>query len=256
MSAGDITASKGLWPDLQGCIVIVFASRAGSTFLCRHAESQFNISGVGESLNTAILETIQARRDKTNTLDTLKETIGEQAQGGWFLCKAGTPGLISGELHGFFDQYLNQTTFIFLLRRDLAQQAISLFKARLTKQFHSNQNAERAATVEDFNRGEISRYLKTIYQGCLQIKAHLDITGRPYYPVFYEDFENGDMTGVENILSTIGLPRRIEPLQHEKRQVNMLDRTVNAAWRERYAEEMEEPVRGILERYEHFLDSI
>jgi hypothetical protein len=249
LSAGDISASTTPWPALDGCVTVVFASRAGSTFLCRYAETQFMVNNVGENLNAGRLSWNQGQRSTTNTLDTLKEMIRETSEAGWFMCKAGAPGIVSGELHGFFDQYLDRTHFVLLFRRDIVQQAISLFKANLTRHFHSFQQVEKPAQFDDYDRDEIATHVKTIHLVCVQLKSYVGSTGRPCNILYYEDFENGNMTTVNELLSSIGLPKRPAAIHHEGRSVEKLDRLVNQQWHKRFLAEMDGTIREITEEY-------
>src|SRR5699024_1841821 len=82
------------WPPLAGTLGVFFTSRSGSTALSRFAEQNFMVSNVGESINSPILKVRMQRRKLENFPATLKQHMQEHSPAGWYMFKAGPPGLL------------------------------------------------------------------------------------------------------------------------------------------------------------------
>lgn len=113
------------WPDIGGCLGVLFTSRSGSSYLARELAIRYDIGRMEECLNPHLVRGIPAAK------------VVASFAGRWFSLKLGIPGIISAELLGVMDRYLQQTSFILLRRRDIIAQAVSLVKANQTAQWHS-----------------------------------------------------------------------------------------------------------------------
>ena len=237
------------WPALKGCLCILFTARSGSTPLCREIERRYGFHRVNGSLNLAqITHTMTARG-----LGSLSEAIGNivqrESERGWFAFKTGPQGLIAAETAGFIEAQLKRTRFIFLLRRDLVAQAVSLVKAEQTYIWHSTQIAERIAEPAVYSGDDITKAIRNILGALKSLRRYVDAAGRPCVRLFYEDFAAGDATVIEAVCDQLGLPRRRAPRSRDVRTTVKIGDEENLAWVERYNAEMEGEIATAVAEY-------
>ena len=225
---------SGNWPELSGCFVILFTARTGSTFLCRELEHLFNIGKMGEFLNPA-----QLRGRPVSS-------IVERRVNSWFAFKAGAQGIISAELTGLFETYIDKSVFILLVRRDVVAQAVSLVKAAQTSQWHLYDQAERKPVYDE---GAISRAIRKILARANELREYAELTRRPRATLVYEDFANGDFSPAIAVAESLGLPYRTLGEGDEHRPVERMSDSTNTEWQDRYTAEMSPAVRNRIEAY-------
>jgi LPS sulfotransferase NodH len=223
------------WPQIDGCLAILFTSRSGSTYLARELECAFKIGRLRESLRP----------------ERVKGQVGAQIVDGrrdpWFSFKAGGHSVIAGELCGFFDAYLRETAFILLLRRDIVAQAVSCVKARQTGQYHSTQKAMRPGV---YDGAKIAQYVSIISRGAQRLRLYAERSGRPWRPLVYEDFAGGDCTQATAACDALGVPRRRAGSKFRPMPVERIGDATNEAWAARFRGELDGSTRDLIERYE------
>lgn len=223
------------WPKIDGCLVVLFTARSGSTYLTRELELAFAIGRMEEALNPVHLEALTA------------QDIVRARQDGWFGFKAGLKGIIAAELTGFFAAYLKQTSFIRLMRRDIVAQSVSLAKAQQTRQWHATNEPTQAAA---YDAEWIGKAVKKIAAGVEQLKLYADECGRPSRCVFYEDFATGNMRSPLATGDSLRIPRRAAGDVISPRPVEKMGDEVNDEWRARFETDMSGKTRRIIERYQ------
>jgi hypothetical protein len=222
------------WPHLDGCLGVLFTSRTGSSYLARQLATRFKIGQMEESLNPHLVEGLAPA-----------DIIRAYADG-WFSFKLGVPGIISAELCGTMEQYVDVTYFIFLLRRDIVAQAVSLVKANQTGQWHSI-NTPTGEPVYDATK--LATTIRVIANAVASLRTYIAQTERPWRKLFYEDFEHGDFSRAEAFCDEFKIPR-MEPGRGPK--LATLHRTsdaVNESWRARFREDVDEKTSEIIEAY-------
>ena len=224
----------GKWPELAGCFVILFTARTGSTFLCRELEHLFDIGKMGEFLNPA-----QLRGRPVSS-------IVERRVNSWFAFKAGAQGIISAELTGLFETYIDKSVFILLVRRDVVAQAVSLVKAAQTSQWHLYDQAERKPVYDE---GAISRSIRKILARANELREYAELTGRPRVTLVYEDFANSDFNPAIAAAQSLGVPFRTSGEGDEHRPVERMSDSTNTEWQDRYTAKMSPTVRNRIEAY-------
>jgi len=228
------------WPEINGCLAVLFTARSGSTFLISAIEKAFAVGRMGESLNPAMVKAQPAAK------------IVRRRAGEWFAFKAGVPGVVAGEICGFFSQYLPQTSFMRLVRRDIVAQAVSFAKAEQTERWHLEDQANRTAI---YDRPSIAKAVNNIVRGAACLKDYAACTGRPSYLVAYEDFAEGDFGTVFAACDAIGVPRRQNEPESEGRAVEKMSDAVNDEWRSRFIAEMRPHTRERIEQYQELIQS-
>jgi len=222
------------WPRIEGCLAVLFVSRAGSTFLARELECAFEIGRLRESLNPPLIRNRAAAQ------------VVESRQDPWFSFKAGGNGVIAAELCGFFDAYLRETSFILLMRRDIVAQAVSRVKAKQTEQWHSTQLSKRVAV---YNGAKIAQGVKLIADGVERLRLYAEQSGRPWRSLVYEDFEHGDFTLAMAACDALGVPRRSADSAIRASPVERIGDAINEAWAERFRQEAKPAMLDRVERY-------
>lgn len=222
------------WPKIEGCLAVLFVSRAGSTYLARELECDFAIGRLRESLNPPLIRGRAAAH------------IVESRQDPWFSFKAGGNGVIAAELCGFFEAYLRETSFILLIRRDIVAQAVSRVKAKQTEQWHSTQPAKGIAL---YNAAKIAQGVKLIADGVERLRLYVERSKRPWRPLVYEDFAHGDFTSAVLACDALGVPRRGADRAIPPSPVERIGDAVNEEWGERFQREATPAIHDAIDRY-------
>ncbi len=222
------------WPDVEACLLVLFTARSGSTFLTRELEIAFEVGKMGETLNPPKVK----KRSLQKAIPKLK--------GAWFSAKAGVPGVVSGELCGFFDHYIHKTSFIRLLRKDIVAQAVSTAKAVQTRAWHTINTPVAEA---QYDGAIIADAIVKIERNVAQLRQYASLTGRPCLPLVYEDFAYGDLSPALKVGDALGVPRHKSDEGVVPRPVQRVGDATNEAWIARFTEEMDTQVRDCIARY-------
>ncbi len=250
LRAGGDAAS---WPALDGVTGIFFTSRTGSTALVREAERAFTLGHAGESLNAGKLQRLAQRHGFADLREALAWLIAESAPAGWFLFKAGSPGLLNAARIGFLDRYAALIRPVFLMRRDVLGQALSIVAAEHTRRFHSTQTMQRDWLPEHYDYHAIRRQIRAITDTNARIAASLPCFRHPPQVLFYEDFRDGDFSLPLRILSGTGLPHRPRLLP-DTGGVEKATHPLTAAFRARFLKDASWRGRRLLDRHARFVD--
>lgn len=227
------------WPPIEGCLGVLFTSRTGSSYLARQLAARFDIGRMEECLNPHLVDGIAAAK------------IVRSFAGRWFSFKLGVPGIISAELTGAIDQYLDQSCFILLLRRNIVAQAVSLVKANQTGVWHSIHPP--SATEPVYDGGKIGQSVRIISSGVASLADYLAKTGRPWRKLAYEDFADGDLSAAVAVCEGFGVPA-VDP--DKAPRLPPLEKTtdaVNEAWIDRFMQNVEPKVQDAIDRYRTYL---
>jgi LPS sulfotransferase NodH len=226
--------SQEPWPEVESCLIVLFTARSGSTFLTRELEVAFEVGKMGETLNPPKVN----KRSLQRAIPKLK--------GAWFSAKAGVPGVMSGELCGFFDNYMSKTSFIRLVRKDIVAQAVSTAKALQTRSWHEI-NAPVAEA--QYDGATIADAIVKIERNVAQLREYARLADRPCMPLIYEEFANGDLTPALKAGDILGVPRHKSEEGVMPRPVQRVGDATNEAWIARFTDEMNNTVRECIARY-------
>jgi hypothetical protein len=222
------------WPQLEGCLGVLFTSRSGSSHLARELSKRFKIGRMEEALNPHRVEGIAS----ANIIRSFAD--------GWFSFKLGVPGIISAELSGAIEQYIAATYFIMLMRKDIVAQAVSLVKANQTGQWHSH----TAPKCEpEYDATQLAASVRTIAAAVSSLRTYLDRAERPWRKLFYEDFEHGDFSIAEAICAEFRIPRFEEGEGPELRTLSRMADDVNESWRVRFLDELDTRTGQVIDAY-------
>jgi trehalose 2-sulfotransferase len=243
----DLQASP--WPQLKGCLVIMFTSRTGSTFLAQEIERRFAISPIHEALNLPQIKSRAARYSCPNAEATLKHMVRMSTVDGWFGFKAGPRALLVAEAIGLTPAYFTCMNFALLIRRDIVQQAVSLFRAKRSGQYHSTQKPKQQVRSRDYSYAGIMTALKSIQASTSMLfRCQAKLKRRPIL-LSYESFSDGDFSSVESKLYAVGLSAR-GGRPPTRRAVDRLGDDINLDWARRFRREANGEAGLILDEYQ------
>lgn len=181
----DGAADLGQVPDRV--LMILFASRAGSTYAGELLANTPYFTSVSESFNPKQLYQVRTRRALSDDNDALRWMIANRGTPQAFAAKCGEPGLVSAWHLGFLDAVLDRASFILLKRRDSAAQAVSLFRAELSGRFHSSQQARHIIHVDQYDRERITVHHRVIERVYGSLGSFMERAGKRYRTIYYED---------------------------------------------------------------------
>jgi LPS sulfotransferase NodH len=253
--AAELLTCAEPWPELDGCLGILFTSRSGSTYLSREIESRYRVGQIGESLNPPQLRSRALKAGLSSPASALRHSVRALGEDGWFGFKTGPAALAGAERCGFVENYLAQMKFILLFRRDIVAQAVSSAKAQLTGRFHSTQEPDRQAYADDYAYDAIFKKTKTILKGMRALWNYARLSGRPLRTIFYEDFREGDFSSAAAACDAFGMPQRPQPKSDERRAVTRIGDALNEEWCRRFRAECDADAVAVavLEQYDALL---
>jgi hypothetical protein len=222
------------WPKLEGCLGVLFTSRAGSTYLASELAKRFRIGRMEESLNPHLVAGLAS----ANIINSYAN--------GWFSFKLGVPGIISAELSGTIERYINVTNFIMLVRKDIVAQAVSLVKANQTGQWHSMTAPKHEPYYDSV---QLATTIRVIANAVGNLRTYLNLAERPWRKLFYEDFEHGDFSAADAICDEFQIPRLADGQGPKLGKLLRTADKVNETWIARFREDLDEKTRQIIEKY-------
>ncbi len=214
---------------------ILFASRSGSSYAGRLLANTPFFNQVGENFAPDQLAAIAKRRSLSDSHSAAQWMIGHRGTAQAFGYKAGFSVLASAAHLGFLDQTLARTQFLLLRRRDRVAQAISLAKAELSGQFHSNQQDGRPVALSDYDSDHIARNLDRIDRNERDLADFVAQIGKAAPIVYYEDICADPAGFVSSVCTLLDLPVP-EALTTEV-DLDILRDMVSEEWSTRFREE-------------------
>lgn len=213
-------------------LMILFASRAGSTYAGHLLANTPHFQRVAESFNPAQLSKIRADEGLADDGEALRWMIANRGTPRAFAGKCGEPGLASAWHLGFLDAVIDRVTFVLLKRRDSLAQAVSLFRAELSGRFHSPQKAQQQVRVDQYDREKIAVHHLIIEQVYASLTRFLERTGKAYRTLYYEDI----CADPEAFVRTTCLDLDLEPPEEfdGKVRLEILRDEINEEWVDRY----------------------
>lgn len=220
--------------DAPPCIfVLLFNSRAGSTYAGRLLSNTPQFEHVSESFNVGQLAAIRERYDYPDDSRALRWMIEDRGTDQAFGVKSGPAGIAAATFTGFLPQLLERTQFIMLERRDKLAQAVSKYKLTLTNVAQTTDGPpERIVVSKDYDRAAIDAQLDAIERGNRRLRDFVSAIGAEAPTFYYEDVCASPKTFVNDVLALLGF----EPVQtfDTETDVQKIGDAINAEWIERY----------------------
>lgn len=227
-------------------LVILFAARAGSTWIGQLLANHPAFGRINEWMNPAWLRRARERHGLADDREAAQRLLDEHGRAA-FGFKCTTVGLVGSALVGWLDQFVDRATFI-VLRRDPVAQAVSLYRAQLSGRFNVAQPAERGVSRDDFDFVAIAErrgVIETVYANHARALAAM---GRSAKVFNYEDALVDPPGFQQRVYAELGLeaPGGIAV----STKATVIGDEINAAWIERFREieragghVMSEPIR-------------
>lgn len=213
-------------------LVMLFASRAGSTFAGDLLSGTPHFNRVGEFFNPRQLQRLREREGFADNPETLRWMIRRFGTPHAFGAKCGVPGLAGALATGFLEASFPRLRFLVLDRRDRVAQAVSLYRAELTGRFHARQQARGTIGPDDYNRAAIAERIGVIDRVYGMFDAFLARTGKSAARYWYEDVSDDPAGFVNAVCGDLGLDAPGD-IDTEVRTTKLAD-DISAAWIARY----------------------
>ena len=213
-------------------LLILFASRAGSTYAARLLAKTPHFNEVREAFNVRPLSRRRLEEGLADDAEAARRSVAAFATGDAFAAKCGVPGLIGAHLTGFLTASWSRLSLVMLKRRDVLAQAVSIYRAQLSGQFHSPQRIQYEVKEADYDRANIARFIKVIERAYEQLERFVELGGKRAPVFYYEDICDDPRAFVEMVCSYIDLPAPTE--FDPKVNVKILRDDINKAWIERF----------------------
>lgn|GEM_PF-1540250 len=166
---------------------ICFINRSGSTLLTQALIRTKKMGLPGEMFNPEPITNVSTK----NNLGSIEDYICWQKQaaiknGGVFGAKVGTHQLAYLAKNGYLNKYFPQPKFIYITRKDILLQAISLYIASKTGAWTSNSQANQTIA---YNHKEILDRLVSITNTQAKFEFFFAANGINPLRIYYEDLD-------------------------------------------------------------------
>ena len=123
----------------------------------------------------------------------------------WFVAKGAFESLLFLYYLGEIPEFTSEWKFIFLRRRNVVRQAISLEIATTTEQWTAMMPARRQMTVDDYSFDSINKRLESIFRTNDRWERAFGYLGVEPYRLYYEDFVGNTAAETEAIAKFFGI---------------------------------------------------
>lgn len=216
-------------------LVVLFPSRAGSSFFGQLLSSTGWFKEIQESFRPEQLAKIRARHGLPDSHAAAQWMIDNRGTAHAFGFKAGFIVLAAAAELGFLSDVLDRARFVLLRRRDRVAQAVSLVKIKLTKRTHSGQPETRVLGDDDYDGEAIASEVRNIEQVEAQLAdfaARLGVSAPVFY---YEDICDRPTEHVARVCDLLGLPMPAD--YRPEVRLTVLRDELSLRWAERFRSE-------------------
>lgn len=226
-------------------LLILFASRCGSSYLCRVLRGTNLMGDPSELLNPNALQGVAERHNTTTMNETLRAMVRNYStENGTFIAKSSPRNLSLLYGIGEFPANLDRWRFMLLTREDLIGQAISIVKMNLSGQRHSIHEVKRELTDDDYDFDAIVTQVNAIKNSNVTSEMFMRVHGLKYLHMTYETFIDDVPKAVKRIGRRIGVEIPDEAI-HPDQDLKQLRDDLTERWRERFIDDMKQGVAAI-----------
>ena len=214
-------------------LIMLFAARTGSTYAGQLLAHHPDFGEMAEWCNPARLDRTSDQAGLGNHGEALQHLIDTQGKR-VFAVECTLVGIVSAGVLGFLDHCLPRATFMILRRRYTVAQAVSIQKARLSRQYGSNQKPVREIREDEFDYEAIAHHreiVRGVYRRHEEILEALDRTAQTY---FYEDIVADPEAFQSSVYTSLGVAPLIRPKVATR--VQKISDQINEAWIARFKE--------------------
>jgi LPS sulfotransferase NodH len=167
-------------------IFICFTNRCGSNFLADVLSNTDLFPETGEFFNWGSIINFSKKNNIKSFDDFCLELARKKAKNKTFVSKIGCEQLLMLSELGQIPNIFNNPKFIWIRRRDVLGQAISLSIASCTKQWTSKQAGKGVTPV--YKKEQIQKIIKNINKINTNFATYFNLFNANYIEIVYEDF--------------------------------------------------------------------
>jgi LPS sulfotransferase NodH len=212
-------------------LTFLYAARSGSTYAGQLIANHRAFGKVSDWFNAKRLAAVREENGLANDYQVVQHILDRNSRAA-FGQKCNLFTLGASILLGLMERILSRTEFVILRRRDETAQAVSLHRAKLSRQFHSIQDAAHPVTIDDFDYEAIAGHKRVIARVYALHEAFLKALGRPVVTYFYEDMIANPMAFQRSIFDRLGLYSA--DCRKTETAVSKIGDEINAVWIERF----------------------
>lgn len=225
----------------DGCarrLIMLFASRCGSSYLCRVLKGTGLMGMPAELFNKRKMRELAIEYGSRTANETIRRMVADHCTAnGTFVVKSGPRNLALLYALREYPENFARWHFAFLTRDDVVRQAISIVRMGLTGQVHSFHEPRRILTDDDYDFAAIATQLNNVRNSNNASLMFLKTNALPYIHLVYEDFI-ADIAGSARRLGKhigVDIPETtISPHQDTDRVGDDL----TGRWAQRFVEDM------------------
>jgi trehalose 2-sulfotransferase len=229
-------------PEPRSRFLIAITPRSGSSYLC-DVMTQIKLFGSpGESVNQQFIPKIIERIPGRTPEEYIRNVMRFRKT------KNGTAGLKASwfQFRNFMDAmtdraYLAGFKYIYLTRRDLAAQAVSLYKATASSVFHTNisHSEEALSTLQslEYDYAKIKEWYLHIVQQEKGWEAYFEENGIHPLRLTYEDIDDDILGVLARIAAFVGVDPNEVKLPDAPSIFGKIRDQRNAEWAQRFSVE-------------------
>jgi trehalose 2-sulfotransferase len=220
----------------QDNIFICFTNRCGSNFLANVMESTGIFSEAGEYFNWQTIVNISKRKNILSFDDYCIDMIGKKTKNNLFVSKIGWEQLLMISKLGQIPNIFNNSKFIWIQRKDVLGQAISLSIANQTKKWTSKQTGNEI--VPEYRKDSIQKIIKGLSNANLIFANYFNLFNADFIEIFYESFCENVEINIKKICDFTGKDFQVENLKEVKLEVQR--NGINTEFREKFTSDIQE----------------
>lgn len=219
----------------QENVFICFTNRCGSNFLANVVANTGIFPEAGEFFNWKTIVSTSKRKNILSFDDYCFYLIGKKTKNNVFMSKIGWEQLLMLGKLGQIPNIFNSSKFIWIQRKDVLGQAISLSIANQTKKWTSAQNSNNI--VPEYRKDNIQKIIKGINLANLNFASYFSLYNASFIKIYYEDFcENIEMN-VKKICDFTG--KNFQAANFKEAKLEVQRNNVNTEFRERFIFDMQ-----------------
>ncbi len=204
------------WDTCKEKIIILFQSRTGTTWLCELMKKTGVLGLPRESLHANSIISEYEEGNYQNFNQYMQESVKKHStDNGVYAAKSGFFSLAPMFILGEFPNNIRDWKIIFVKRRNVLEQAISIHKLNLNRQSASWVESTRDIKDEDYSFEEISKQIRNVHQANHVIETLISTYGANAMNIFYEDMSHDPEKTIKDIGDFVGV--KLGPIDIETR---------------------------------------
>lgn len=230
-----VNSIKNQGHDNMANVFICFTNRCGSNFFAEVLESTSFFPSSGEFFNWEAI----IKNSKQQNLQSLDEfclfLIRQRQKNNFFISKVGYQQLFMLSKYGQIPNIINNPKFIWIRRRDVISQAVSLVIADQTKKWTSYHSPTEEITPV-YKMDSILLSVSNIIQANTMFETYLRMFNAEYLEIIYEDFCSQTLDHMREICSFVQQDFKMPNLKKIKTKVQR--NSINKEFKEKFLSDL------------------